>query len=108
MKKVLESIGISEELKVHLCEYCFYQVKQEKQQEITVESKNKKGFNPDLWQPVITEHPSKSKGYPKHSRHEGFIQYQPLSERYLVPGLLPKKQKNEGQSRPVLTKKIIP
>ena len=106
LKKVLESIGISEELKVHLCEYCFYQVKQKKQQEITVESKNRKEFNPDLWQPVITEHPPKSKGYPKHRRHEGFIQYQPLSERYLVPGLLPKKQKNEEQSGPALTKKL--
>lgn len=30
LKKVLESIGMSEELKVHLCEYCFYQLKQEK------------------------------------------------------------------------------
>lgn len=108
LKKVLESIGMSEELKVHLCEYCFYQVKHEKQQERTVDSKNRKGFNPDLWQPVIIEHPPKSKGYPKHKRHEGFIQYQPVSERYLVPGLLPKKQIIEEQSGPVLTKKPTP
>lgn len=108
LKKVLDSIGMSEELKVHLCEYCFYQVKQEKQQEIKVESKDRKGFNPDLWQPVVTEHPPASKGYPKHERHEGFIQYQPMSKRYLVPGLLPNKQKIEEQCGPVLTKKPQP
>lgn len=32
LRKVLESIGMTEELKAHLCEYCFYQVKQEKNQ----------------------------------------------------------------------------
>jgi len=30
LKKVLESIGMSDELKEHLCEYCFYIVTQEK------------------------------------------------------------------------------
>lgn len=108
LRKVLESIGMTKELKEDLCEYCFYQIKQEKHQEIKVESKDRKGFNPDLWQPVITEHPPASKGYPKHERHEGFIQYQPLSERYLVPGLLPNKQKIEEQCGHVLTKKPQP
>lgn len=31
LRKVLESIGIPKELKEHLCEYCFYRIKQENQ-----------------------------------------------------------------------------
>lgn len=41
LKKVLESIGMTKELKSHLCEYCFYMVKREKnkQQESIITKK---------------------------------------------------------------------
>lgn len=63
LRKVLESIGMTEELKAHLCEYCFYQVKQEKNQEIPDDAENKKGFDPELWEPVIPYHPEPSRVY---------------------------------------------
>ena len=46
-------------------------------------------FKPELWKPVVPWHPEPSKVYRK-SKTESFLDYQPLSERYQVPGLLPR------------------
>jgi len=58
----------------------------------------KNQFKKELWTPVVQEHPEPSKVYRK-SKTESFLDYQPFSERYQVPGLLPKvPRKNEGKS----------
>ena len=49
----------------------------------------KNQFKRELWTPVVPEHPEPSRGYRK-SKTESFLEYQPLSERYQVPGLLPR------------------
>lgn len=59
--------------------------------------KNK--FNPDLWTPVITEHPKPEKKY-RRSKPHIFNYYQPLSERYEVPGLLPRIPKSPTNTNP--------
>jgi len=64
LKKVLESIGMSDELKEHLCEYCFYIVTQEKnKQQASIRTKkltpsiNKEElwFNLEKFQDVIRQ-----------------------------------------------------
>ncbi len=50
--------------------------------------KNK--FKPELWSPVVPARPELSKIY-RRSKTQSFLDYQPLSERYQIPGLLPKK-----------------
>ena len=87
LKKVLESIGMSEELKIHLCEYCFYQVKQIKEQERLVDLGNGKKWNPDLWKPIgykpVDVKPIFSQ------KHTGFVEYQAPEDRYEVRGIMP-------------------
>ncbi len=107
LRKVLESIGMSDELKEHLCEFCFYQVKQEENKVSPEEPEVKKGFNPELWQPVVPYHPAPSKVY-RRSKTESFLDYEPVSERYQVPGLLPTIPKSEEQDRGAYTKKPLP
>lgn len=89
LKKCLESIGMPEELKEYLCEFCFYRVKNDIKD-------YRNHFNEELWKPVVQEHPPVSNTYPIHKRHIGFIDYQPLSDRYQVPGLLPKTQTEDN------------
>lgn len=84
LRKCIESIGMTDELVEHLCEFCFDRVKQARDKDL-----GHHRFNPDLWRPVISEHPPKRNGYPRHETHHGFVEFQPLSERYQVPGLLP-------------------
>lgn len=50
----------------------------------------KNQFKKELWTPVITEHPKPSVGFRKHRPHI-FNYWQPISERYKVPGLIPRK-----------------
>ena len=87
LKKVLESIGMSEELKAHLCEYCFYQIKQIKEQERLVDLGNWKKWNPDLWKPIgykpVDVEPIFSQ------KHTGFVEYQAPEDRYEVRGIMP-------------------
>lgn len=87
LRKVLESIGMSEELKVHLCEYCFYQIKQIKEQERLVDLGNGKKWNPDLWKPIgykpVDVEPIFSQ------KHTGFVEYQAPEDRYEVRGVMP-------------------
>ena len=53
-------------------------------------------FKKELWTPVITEHPKPSVGFRKHRPHI-FNNWQPISERYKVPGLIPKKTLREEE-----------
>lgn len=48
----------------------------------------KKQVNKELWKPIVTEHPEPEKVYRK-SVQGSFLDYQPVSERYEVPGLMP-------------------
>ncbi len=59
----------------------------------------KNEFRKELWKPVVPYHPEPSKVYRKSKPHS-FINYQPLSERYQVPGLLPKTSKEEEKPSP--------
>jgi len=92
LKKVLESIGMSEELKIHLCEYCFYQVKQEKRQERLVDLGDGKVWNPDLWKPIgykpveIDEAKIMAENLKKTN---SFLDYQAPNDRYEVRGIMP-------------------
>ena len=49
--------------------------------------KNK--VDPKTWKPIVTEHPEPEKRYRKSTPHKQ-PEYQPLSERYEVPGLMPR------------------
>lgn len=49
----------------------------------------KKQIDPTLWRPIITKHPELQKTY-RRSEPNIFNSYQPLSERYEIPGLMPK------------------
>ena len=92
LKKVLESIGMSEELKIHLCEYCFYQVKQEKRQERLVDLGDGKVWNPDLWKPIgykpveIDDAEIMAENLKKTN---SFLDYQAPNDRYEVRGIMP-------------------
>lgn len=60
--------------------------------------KNK--FDPTKWTPVVPEHPEPTKRYPKHAHHEQ-PNWQPPSERYEVPGLLPRApRKSNPDNKP--------
>ena len=59
----------------------------------------KNQFKKELWTPVVTEHPNPSVGLRKHKPHI-FSEWQPLSERYQVPGLLPKVPR-EKEEKPI-------
>lgn len=56
----------------------------------------KNEFKEELWEPVVTEHPEPSKVY-RNSEPHSFVQYQPLSERYEVPGLMPKAPRKKEE-----------
>ena len=49
--------------------------------------KNK--FDKTKWKPIVTEHPEPEKRYRKSVPNKQ-PEYQPLSERYDVPGLMPR------------------
>lgn len=55
----------------------------------------KNTFRPELWRPVIPEHPHPSTTY-RRSKPHVFTKYQPLSERYQVPGLLPSSTRKKN------------
>ena len=56
----------------------------------------KNQFKKELWTPVITEHPKPSVGFRKHTTHI-YSRWQPISERYEVPGLLPRAPRKEEE-----------
>ena len=59
----------------------------------------KNELKPELWKPIVTEHPEPSRIYRRSESHP-FIQYQPISERYEVPGLMPsapRRRKGVGE-----------
>lgn len=87
LKKVLESIGMSNELKSHLCEYCFYHVKQIKEQERLVDLGNGKKWNPDLWKPIGCKPVDVKPIFSQ--KHTGFVEYQVPEDRYEVRGIMP-------------------
>lgn len=49
----------------------------------------KKQVDPKFWKPIVTERPQRQKVY-KKSETRSFLDYQPISERYEVPGLMPR------------------
>lgn len=55
--------------------------------------------------PVVQEHPTPNKKYTPHESHNGFVEWQPISERYEVPGLMPRAPR---EMHPKLTKKKKP
>jgi len=55
--------------------------------------------------PIVQEHPSPNKKYTPHESHNGFVEWQPISERYEVPGLMPRAPR---EMHPKLTKKKKP
>lgn len=59
----------------------------------------KNQFKEELWQPVVTEHPKPSVGFRKHKTHI-YSRWQPPSERYEVPGLMPKVPR-EKEEKPL-------
>lgn len=60
--------------------------------------KNK--VNTALWEPIVTEHPDPIKIYRK-SETKSFLDYQPVSERYEVPGLMPRApRRSKSDSEP--------
>lgn len=58
------------------------------------------------YNPIVSEHPKPEKKYTIHERHNGFVEWQPMSERYEVPGLMPKApQKDPSKIHPRLRNK---
>jgi len=55
--------------------------------------------------PIVQEHPTPNKKYTPHETHNGFVEWQPISERYEVPGLMPRAPR---EIHPKLTKKKKP
>lgn len=55
--------------------------------------------------PVVKEHPAPNKKYTPHESHNGFVEWQPISERYEVPGLMPRAPR---ELHPKLVKKKKP
>ena len=86
LKKCLESLGMTDELKEHLCEYCFNMVKSAK----NIKHQKKCVVNEAISKPIVTERPSVSNTYRIAEPHKGFVEWQPISERYEVPGLMPR------------------
>ena len=104
LRKVLESIGMTKELKEHLCEYCFYQVKQAKYQERLVDLGDGKVWNPDLWKPIgfkeveIDDAKIMAENLEKTN---SFLDYQAPEDRYEVRGVMPSsKNKTLGLTPP--------
>lgn len=62
-------------------------------------SLSNKKVNPELWKPIVTEHPEPSKVYRKSEPHP-YLQYQPISERYEVPGLMPRAPRKHKDDTP--------
>jgi len=52
--------------------------------------------------PIVKEHPVPEKKFIPHESHNGFVEWQPISERYEVPGLMPRAPR---KMHPKLTKK---
>ena len=92
LRKVLESIGMTEELKEHLCEYCFYRIKEEKHQARLVDLGNGKVWNPDLWKPIGFKpvEIDQAKIMAENLRKtNSFLDYQAPEDRYEVRGIMP-------------------
>lgn len=45
--------------------------------------------NADLWEPIVVQHPNITKPY-RPSETKSFLDYQETSEKYEMPGLMPK------------------
>lgn len=92
LRKVLESIGMSDELKAHLCEYCFYQIKQENHKKRLVDLGDRKVWDPDLWKPIgikeveINDDKIMAENLKKTN---SFLDYQAPEDRYEVRGIMP-------------------
>jgi len=108
LKKVLESIGMSDELKEHLCEYCFYQVKQVKQQERLVDLGDGKVWNQDLWKPIGVKPVEINETkimFESSQKINSFLDYQVPEDRYVVRGVMPSPENKILKYTPPKTNK---
>lgn len=61
------------------------------------------------YNPIVPEHPTPEKKYTIHEGHKGFVEWQPMFERYEVPGLMPKApQKDPNKIHPRLKRNKKP
>jgi len=85
LREVLQCLGMSNDLKEYLCEFCFDRIKQT--QIASPQQKTDKIFNPELWKPIGIK-PVNAKD-PISTKHRGFVEYQAPNDRYEVRGVMP-------------------